>query len=509
MPDVGIVYLVGAGPGDPGLLTLKGKDCLARADVVVHDYLACEELLNFTEKACERIYVGKQAGEHVMEQDEINALLVTRAKEGKIVVRLKGGDPYVFGRGGEEALELLRAGVPVEVVPGVTSGVAAPAYAGIPVTHREFNSVLTLVTGHEDPTKTQSEINWNALASGGGTLVFYMGVRNLPHISQKLIQAGRSPQTPIALIRWGTLPIQQVVEGTLDNIVERVNHAGFKPPCIIVVGEVVRLRQSLNWFENRPLFGKTILITRSREQASEFAEKLSVLGARVLQFHSIQFAPAADDEPLRSCVNNLNKYDWIIFTSVNAVDKFFDMLQAQSHDSRSLAGCKICSIGPATSNRLKPYGIVSDLMPKHFTSEEIFNILSERNEVEGKRFLLPRADIAGRELPEKLRTAGAVVDDVETYRTIPGSLSPQVKEALESGEVDIVTFTSSSTARNFASIVRQELGRLPDNLAYVSIGPETSKAAREENMNIQIEAPEHTIEGLVSVILNEFGAKSR
>jgi uroporphyrinogen III methyltransferase / synthase len=509
MSNVGIVYLVGAGPGDPGLLTLKGKDCLARADVVVHDYLACEELLNFTEKACERIYVGKQAGEHAMEQDAINALLVAKAKEGKIVVRLKGGDPYVFGRGGEEALELVQAGVPVEIVPGVTSGVAAPAYAGIPVTHREFNSVLTLVTGHEDPTKTQSEINWNALAAGGGTLVFYMGVRNLAHISQKLIQAGRSPQTPIALVRWGTLPIQQVAEGTLENIVEKVNQAGFKPPCIIVVGEVVQLRNSLNWFEHRPLFGKTILITRSREQASEFAEKLSVLGARVLQFHSIQFAPPADNESLRTCVNNLNKYDWIVFTSVNAVDKFFDMLQAQGHDARSLAGCKICSIGPGTSNRLKLHGLFPDLMPKQYTSVEIFNALTECNEVNGKRFLLPRADLAGRELPEKLLAAGAVVDDVEAYQTIPGNLSPQVKEALKSGQVDIVTFTSSSTARNFASIVRKELGHLPENLTYVSIGPETSKAAREEKMNIQIEAREHTIEGLVSTILNEFGGKSR
>ena len=498
MNKKGIVYLVGAGPGDPGLLTLRGKECLTKADVVVYDHLACEELLDFAVNAKEKIYVGKQGIRHSMEQNQINSLLILKAKEGNTVVRLKGGDPFVFGRGGEEGIALFQEGVRFEIVPGITSGLAAPAYGGIPVTHREFNSVLTLVTGHEDPTKNQSEINWKALAEGGGTLVFYMGVKNLSQITGKLIEGGRTPDTPAALIQWGTMPFQRVVEGTLSTIVDIAQEAKFTPPCIIVVGDVVKLREKLNWFERRPLFGKTIVITRSRHQASEFAKQLTLLGASVLQFHTIDFLPPADDEPLRNCLSNIANYDWIIFTSANGVDRFFSMIDG---DSRSLAGCKICSIGTGTSNRLKYYGIKPDLVPERFTSVGIFEALTLKNEVKGKRFLLPRTDIAGRDLPEKLRLAGADVTDVQAYRTVPGSISGEVKDAIKSGKVDIVVFASSSSVKNFASIVRKEIGQLPENIAYVSIGPETSKAIREENMEVKIEAAEHTIQGLVSAIL--------
>jgi len=508
MPEAAMVYLVGAGPGDPGLVTLRGRDCLAEADVVVYDHLANDELLGHAKNARELIYVGKQADRHAMKQEEITALLIEKSRAGLTVVRLKGGDPYIFGRGGEEALELAKAGVPFEVIPGITAASGASAYAGIPLTHREFNSILTLITGHEDPDKAESAINWHALAAGGGTLAFYMGVKNLPQIVEKLIEAGRPPETAAALIRWGTLPIQQVVEGTLENIVERVEQAKLAPPCIIVVGEVVALREKLNWFEKRPLFGKTIVVTRSREQASELAEKLNTLGAQVLSFPTIRFEDPPDKEALQRCLSDIANFDWVVFTSVNAVDRFFSALNDAEGDSRALAGCKICCIGPGTADRLASQGIRADLIPKRFTSKAIFQALAEQREITGKRFLLPRADIAGRDLPEQLRAHGADVADIAAYRTLPGEPSEEVIEALRARQVDLVTFTSSSTARNFASIIKRELGKLPDAVAYVSIGPETSKAARQEGMTVRAEAQDYTIDGLVAVIVKEFGGKN-
>lgn len=505
MTDPGTVYLVGAGPGDPRLITVRAVECLARADVVVYDYLSSPELLAYAKKAAETIYVGKQANRHAMAQPQINELIVAKARAALTVVRLKGGDPYVFGRGGEEALELQKAGIPFEVVPGVTAAVAASAYAGIPVTHREFCSAFTLITGHEDPTKTESAINWSAIAAGGGTLAFYMGVKNLPHIAEKLIEAGRSPDTPVALIRWGTLPTQRVVEGTLGNIVERVREAKLTPPCIIIVGEVVQLRASLNWFEHRPLFGKTIAITRSREQASDLAAKLEELGAHVLKFPTIRFEPPEDDGPLRRAVSSLAEFDWIVFTSVNAVERFFDTLDQAGLDSRNLAGNKICCIGPGTAAKLAEHGIRTDLIPKRFTSNAVFDALADCEDLTGKHFLLPRADIAGRDLPAKLVAAGARITDIPAYRTLPGEPAAEVFDAIRSGRVDLVTFTSSSTARNFAAIIRKEFGELPRSVTYISIGPETTKAARNEGMVIAVEAEAHTIDGLVSAILETFG----
>ncbi len=501
----GLVYLVGAGPGEPGLLTIRGKECLARADVVIHDYLASEEILSYAKNAKEIFYAGKQVDCHAMEQDEINSLIITKAQEGKTVVRLKGGDPYIFGRGGEEAMELQKAGIAFEVVPGITSGIAAATYSGIPATHRATNSVLTLVTGHEDPKRDQSHINWPALATGGGTLIFYMGVRNLSHIVQQLIQCGRSQETPVAVVQWATLPIQKVVEGTLDTIEEKVRDADLTPPCIIIVGEVVKFREHLNWFERRPLFGKTILLTRSREQSSELAEKFSSLGARVLLFPTIRFAPPEDHEKLGCCLNALGEYDWVIFTSANAVEFFFTQLHSQGKDSRSLGGCRICCIGPGTSARLGRYGLFADLVPERFASAAVFDALAKRNEICNKRFLLPRSNIAGKELIENLQSAGAQVTDVEAYRTLPGDLPAAAREALEVGEVDIVTFASSSAVHNFASIVRREIGRLPEHIFYASIGPETSKAAGEEGMKIHAEAKEQTLDGLVDAVFQAVG----
>ena len=504
MPDPGMVYLIGAGPGDPGLLTIKGRNCIQKADVIVYDYLANPKILQYAREGSERIYVGKQASKHAMEQHEINALLVAKAKEGKVVARLKGGDPYVFGRGGEEGLDLLNDGIPFEVVPGVTSAIAAPAYAGIPVTHREFNSVLTLLTGHEDPTKPESALDWKALADRGGTLAIYMGVKNLPNIVKALTENGRSPDTPVALVRWGTMPQQRAVTGTLADIVERVAEAGLKPPCIIVVGEVVKLRESLNWFENRPLFGKTIVVTRSRQQASELVEKLSELGANTLEFPTIRFEPPEDPAPMEQAARGLARYDWVVFTSPNAVERFFATVDAVGIDSRSLSGCKVFSIGPGTTAHLAERGIRPDLTPQRFTSAGIFEALSGEGEVAGKRFLLPRADLAGADLPQQLKAAGADVDDIISYRTLPGEPAPEIIEALRDGEVDMVTFTSSSTARNFANIVREQLGGLPDGVQYASIGPETSKTAREEKLEIALQPQDHTIDALVAAIVDYY-----
>lgn len=503
----GIVYLVGAGPGDPGLLTVKGRDCLAKADIVVYDYLANAELLDYATNASELIYVGKKADQHAMEQSEINALLVEKVKDGQTVVRLKGGDPFLFGRGAEEALGLAKAGIPFETVPGVTTATGASAYAGFPLTHRRHNSVVSLVTGHEDPSKQESAIDWNALATGGGTLVFYMGVKNLPNIAGKLIDGGRSPETPAALIRWGTLPEQRVVEGTLSNIAETAEKARMKPPCILVVGNVVELREKLNWFETRPLFGQTIMITRSREQASELGAKLALLGARVLSMPTIRFESPEDNSILERVVDALSIFDWIVFTSINGVTQFFSTLHGEGHDSRALAPCKICCIGPGTAARLAVYGIKADLVPPRFTSKAIFDALSKQEDLAGKRMLLPRADIAGTNLPKMLAASGAEITDIAVYKTLPGEPPPEVIESLQAGEVDIVTFTSSSTAKNFVCIVRDKLGDLPNEIKYASIGPETSKAAREEGVEIAVEAQEHTIDGLVNVILDTFGSK--
>jgi uroporphyrinogen III methyltransferase/synthase len=505
-PKVGTVYLVGAGPGDPGLLTVRGRDLLATADVVVYDQLASDKVVAMARVGAERIYVGKKAGRHSLPQEKINVLLAEKALAGKSVVRLKGGDPFVFGRGGEEALVLVERGVPFEVVPGVTAATAVPAYAGIPVTHRGYTATLGLVTGHEDPTKDSSDIDWKTLAEMG-TLVFYMGVKNLPVICGKLIEHGRGEGTPAALIREGTLPSQRTLVGTLATLPGLAVEAGFKPPSLIVVGEVVQLRDQLRWIEDRPLHGKRIVVTRTREQASDLVKLLEGLGAEVVEFSTIRIDPPADPQPLRHAIRHLRGFDWVVFTSVNGVESFFRELHLQGHDARHLAGVKACAIGPATSLKLAEQGVAADLMPEKFVAEAVLDAMTAKENLTGKRVLLPRADLARETLPEGLRAAGAVVEEVDAYRTVVDDRSAgEVPEKIEGGQVDMVTFTSSSTVTNFCALLGPErVERLKGMVALASIGPVTTETIRAHGLAADVSAEVHTIPGLVDAIAAYYG----
>ena len=500
----GRVYLVGAGPGDPGLLTLKGKEVLERAEVVIYDYLANEEFLQFAPPEAERIYVGKKGGDHTMGQEEINRLLVEKGR-AHVVVRLKGGDPFVFGRGGEEAQELVAAGIPFEVVPGVTAAIAVPAYAGIPLSHRDYAASMAFITGHEREDKTDSKIAWDRLATGVGTLVFFMGVKNLPEICQSLITHGRPAETPVAVIRWGTTPEQQTVIGTLQNIAEKVAQANLKPPAITVVGEVVRLREELNWFEARPLFGRRIVVTRAREQASEFKSILTDLGAHCLEFPTIAIEPPPSWEPLDTAIAHLASYDWVIFTSVNGVRCFMERLRLAGRDVRGLHGVRLAAIGPKTAEALEHVGICPDLVPGEYRAEAILEGLSG-GEIKGKRFLLPRAMVARDVLPETLRQWGAEIDVVPAYKTVlPRERSAAMLERLRSGEIDCLTFTSSSTVSNFFSLFEAEtLLPLLQRVCIACIGPVTAKTAEEHGLRVEIMPSQYTIAGLAQAISDHF-----
>ena len=370
--NTGKVYLIGAGPGDPGLITVKGLRCLETADVVVYDYLANEQLLSRIREGAEKVYVGKKGGDHTLPQERINELIIARAKEGKSVARLKGGDPFIFGRGGEEAEELAEAGIPFEVVPGVTSAIAVPAYAGIPLTHRDYTSTVAFITGHEDPAKEESQIAWDKISTGIGTLVFLMGAGNLPRIARELIKNGRSPETPVALIRWGTLPEQETVLGRLSDIGEIARSRQIKPPVIILVGEVVALREKLNWFETLPLFGKKILVTRAREQASDLSERLRVLGAAPVEFPTIGILPPESWADVDHCLQRMVLYDWIIFTSANGVKFLLERLSALGRDVRDLRGPRVCAIGPKTAEALEGLKIKVSFVPQEYRAEAIF-----------------------------------------------------------------------------------------------------------------------------------------
>ncbi|MGR3220134.1 MAG: uroporphyrinogen-III C-methyltransferase, partial [Candidatus Anammoxibacter sp.] len=458
-------------------------------------------LINEVKKDAEVIYVGKQGGSHTMEQEDINRLIVKKAKEGKMIVRLKGGDPYVFGRGGEEALFLVENNIPFEVVPGITAAIAAPAYAGIPVTFRKYTSTFGLIAGHEDPTKPDSDIPWDKISTGIGTLTFYMGVKNLPFIVKKLIENGRAKETPVAVIRWGTRSKQETVVGTLENIVE--NAKSIKAPAITIVGEVVKLREKLNWFEKKALFGKTIVVTRSRDQASEFSEKLEELGAEVIEFPTINIVEPDDFKPLDEGIAKLEDTDWLIFTSVNGVDAFFNRILALDKDIRDLKGIKICAIGPATEQRIKDLHLRVDCRPPKYVAESIVDEFKKIEKIEGKKFLIPRADIARSYLPEALESLGGRVLDIVAYKTIiaePGDLS--LVDKLKGGEISVVTFTSSSTVRNFIKIIGHEnVSAINNNVRFASIGPITTKTAKELGVNISIAAEEYTIPGLVDSLL--------
>ena len=412
----GKVYLIGAGPGDPGLITVKGQTCIRTADVVIYDYLAAPALLAHASPETEMIYVGKKGGDHTLPQGGINQLIIEKSRQGLTVARLKGGDPYIFGRGGEEAEELVAAGIPFEVVPGVTSAIAGAAYAGIPLTHRDYTSTLAFVTGHEDPTKASSSIDWKALATGIGTLVFFMGIKNLPLIAEQLQGNGMGPETPVALVRWGTTTRQKTVTGTLATIVAIARQAGMKAPALIVVGKVVRLRDRLQWFETRPLFGRTIVVTRARAQASDLVERLTELGANCLEYPTIEVVPAEDVAPLDAAIQNLPTYDWLIFTSVNGVKYFFERLFALGKDVRALHHVRTAVIGPATAERLREQGLRSDIVPASYRAESVIEAFAEED-VAGQRILIPRAAEARPILPEELRRMSAEVDEITVYHT--------------------------------------------------------------------------------------------
>jgi len=501
----GKVYLVGAGPGDPGLITVKGKECIARADVIIYDYLASPALLDHAQPTAERIYVGKKGSDHTLAQEKINELIVEKATKGLVVVRLKGGDPFIFGRGGEEAEVLVKEGIPFEVVPGITSAIAAPAYAGIPLTHRKFTATLAFVTGHEAPGKETSSIHWDALAKGIGTIVFLMGVKNLSHIVKKLIDHGKPPDTPVALIRWGTTARQVTVTGTLKTIVKTVKAAELKPPSIIVVGDVVLLRDSMKWFENRPLLGKKIVVTRARKQASDMVRLLSDLGADCLEFPTIRIIPPDDFSPLDGAIRDIASYHYLIFTSVNGVDCFFERLFESGKDARSLSNVRTVTIGPATSDRLKYFGIGSDIIPESFRAESIIDAF-RKEPVKGKKILLPRAKEARPVLPVELTNMGAVVNEVVAYHTSPVSdHAHELLEHLENGCIDLITFTSTSTVKNFKSLLPEtKFQKLMENVAVASIGPVTTKTAEELGFQVKITAGEYTIPGLCDAILRFF-----
>jgi uroporphyrinogen III methyltransferase/synthase len=503
---IGKVFLIGAGPGDPGLITVKGVDCIARADVVVYDYLASPALLAHANPDAQMIYVGKKGGDHTLAQDGINALIVANARQGHTVARLKGGDPFIFGRGGEEAEVLVAARIPFEVVPGVTAAIGASAYAGIPLTHRDYTSDVAFVTGHEDPNKAESSIDWQALATGIGTLVFFMGVKNLSTIAANLVAHGRPADTPVAVIRWGTTSRQRTVTGTLASIVDDTRKAGITAPAVIIVGRVVELRRTLQWFENRPLLGRRIVVTRARPQASTLLHQLTELGAECIACPTIEVGPPSSWAPLDAAIDNLRQYAWIVFTSVNGVDYFFRRLSQKGLDSRALGHLKTATIGPATAKRLKENGFNSDIVPDSYRAESVVAAFADVA-VKNRRILLPRAKEARSVLPVELTRMGAVVDEVTAYETQPAANgAADLNERLAGGAIDMVTFTSSSTVKNFCRLLPPDrIAELMRGVAIASIGPITSQTARELGLSVSIEAEHYTVPGLVQAILKARG----
>ncbi|HEX6585886.1 MAG TPA: uroporphyrinogen-III C-methyltransferase [Solirubrobacterales bacterium] len=492
----GIVYLVGAGPGDPGLMTARSLELIVAAEVIVHDRLIPADALAAARTDAEVLYVGKEPGAASVTQDRIAELLIERAREGRIVVRLKGGDPFVFGRGGEEAEALTAAGIPFEVVPGVTAGVAAPAYAGIPVTHRDDSSAVAFVTGHEDPEKEDSALDYDALAPFPGTLVFYMGVRALPRIAERLIAAGRSADEPAAVIERGTFPDQRTVSARLSEIADTAAEAGIRPPSVTIVGAVAARRERIAWLESRPLHGRRVVVTRARAQASELSRRLVALGAEPIELPAIRIEPRIDTDEVRRAVDDLHAYTLVCLTSPNGVRLLFEAMATQGRDARALANASVAAIGAGTEMALAEHGIVADIVPERFVAEELVEALN-RLELEGKPVLVARAAEARELLPDALRKRGAKVDVVPLYETVAESPAPEAIDRAQ--EADFVTFTSSSTVRNFVKAVD---GRLPQRARIVSIGPITSEAIRESGLQVDIEAERHDIEGLVEALLS-------
>lgn len=499
----GIVYLVGAGPGDPGLITVKGAELLRQADLVVHDRLASADLLALAEHA-DLVYMGKEPDTPGEFQQLINDKLVSAAEQGKTVVRLKGGDPFVFGRGGEEAIALRRAGVKFEVVPGITSAIAVPAYAGVPVTHRGISAAFTVVTGSEDPSKPHSSLDWAALAKTPGTLVLLMGWQSLPAIVESLVKYGRALSTPASITQWGTLTRQRSVDGTLEDIVAKGRDAGLGSPVVTTIGDVASLRSEIRWFDQRPLFGKRVLVTRSRTQAGVLSTLLGDYGAEAIELPTIDIVPLKDTSDLKAIVGQLGEYDWVIFTSTNGVDAFFSSLYETGRDARAFGDVKIAAIGPATASALTRQGIIPDLVPKTYTTTAIVEALDSVG-IRNASVLLPRADIAPDSLANGLRNLGANLREVDAYRTItPTGASAIARKVLASGTIDALTFTSSSTVRNLVSLLDGDTTML-NACRVISIGPVTSDTAREFGVRVDTEAKEHTIPGLVKATVELIG----
>jgi uroporphyrinogen III methyltransferase / synthase len=496
MRSKGFCVLAGAGPGDIGLVTLRTKEAVEQAQVVVYDHLCNPEILKWAPADAEIVYAGKKSGRHTLRQEEINQFLIDKTNEGKRVVRLKGGDPFVFGRGGEEAEALAAVGLPFEIVPGISSAIAVPAYAGIPLTHRDVASSFTVFTGHEDPAKETQAVDYRALVAGKGTLVMLMGMERLEAIVAQLLESGADVHLPVAVIRWGTTGRQETVVGELGSIVAAAD--GFQPPAIAVFGHVVDLRAKLSWFEQRPLFGRRIVVTRTRKQAGALSAKLRLLGADVYELPTIQVEPPKNLMEFGELVRDAYQYDWLIFTSPNGVEAFFDMFYRLYNDARSIGNVKIATIGPATAQRVKDFHLSVDMQPKEFIAEAIIDGLQEFGSVENLKFLVARAEGAREVLPKRLSELGAIVDEAIAYRTVPET--KDVSGGLErfrSEGADLVTFTSSSTVENFLALKLP----WPDQLKTASIGPITSGTMRKNGLRVDVEAERYDMEGLVEAIL--------
>jgi len=503
----GIVYLIGAGPGDPKLITLRGKECIQSSDILIYDYLANPVFLSWAKPEAEIIYVGKKGGTAHILQEEINDLILRKISAGKKVARLKGGDPFIFGRGGEEAEILADQGIPFEIIPGITSAISVPAYAGIPLTHRQFTSTVAFITGHEDPTKDTSTIDWERISTGAGTLVFLMSMSRLSNIVEKLQKHGLPATTPVAVIQWGTSPQQRTLVADLQSISQQVAEKGFGAPSIIVVGQVVSLREKLRWFEKKPLFGKTIVVTRARAQSSTFSQNLMELGALSIEFPTIRVSGLKDYKLLDEAIQDLSSYQWIIFTSVNGVDFFFQRLHELKKDSRAFSTGKVCAIGPETAASLRQQGIIPDYVPAEYRAEAIIDGFSSLG-VKGTKILIPRALEARDILPEQLAGQGASVDVIPVYETLPDSAdSPSLLNLIQKKAVNMVTFTSTSTVKNFCAVLQENNCHIPELLKGVDIaciGPICAKAAESYGLEVRIMPKEYTIAAMTEAIVTYY-----
>ncbi len=499
------VYLVGAGPGDLGLVTLRAKECIETADVIVYDHLANPEILSWARDDAEFVYAGKEAGGSQLSQQEINAILIDKAREGKQVVRLKGGDPFVFGRGAEEAQAIADAGIAFEIVPGITSAIAGPAYAGIPMTHRAHNSHVTFFTGHEDPAKAESAIDYAALARLGGTQVMLMGVERLGSITNEMLKHGVSGDLPVALVRSATTGQQETLTGTLSDIAQKAIANDFKAPAVAVFGEVVGLRDALNWYEKRPLLGKRIVVTRTRKQASVLSNKLRALGAHVIELPTIRIEPPSNLREFAELVQDAHMYDWIVFTSANGVEAFFDIFFKLYDDAREIGAVRIAAIGPATAQHVKDFHLHVDLQPEEFVAEAVSREFKKQGSIDNLRILLVRAEKARDTLPKELADLGAIVDEAFAYRTVPETRDTSgARSQLAQDGADLITFTSSSTVENFVALGLP----WPKGMRIASIGPITSKTVRDQGLTVDVEARRHDIDGLVGAIRQLFAEKS-